>query len=72
MSYVDVRHSKLSDTKYQIRLHNSLHLFNSQKINWVYQDEQLGTAHALKQALPMIDNSKLDSLLVLYGDVPLV
>lgn len=46
--------------------------FKNNKINWVYQDEQLGTAHALKQALPEIDSSKLDSLLVLYGDVPLV
>lgn len=46
--------------------------FKNNKINWVYQDKQLGTAHALKQALPEIDSSKLDSLLVLYGDVPLV
>lgn len=39
-------------------------------INWCYQTEQLGTGHAVAQALPNIpDNSKV---LVLYGDVPLI
>lgn len=39
-------------------------------LNWVQQTEQLGTGHAVMQAMPAIsDNS---TVLVLYGDVPLV
>lgn len=39
-------------------------------VNWVAQTEQLGTGHALQQALPHIN---LDNqVLVLYGDVPLI
>ena len=39
-------------------------------INWVMQTEQLGTGHAVAQALPHI--SEADQILVLYGDVPLL
>lgn len=39
-------------------------------IDWVLQSEQLGTGHAVQQALPSIDDH--DRVLVLYGDVPLV
>lgn len=39
-------------------------------LNWVLQTEQLGTGHAVAQALPHID--KADQVLVLYGDVPLI
>lgn len=39
-------------------------------INWVYQQEQLGTGHALQQALPYLDEN--GATLVLYGDVPLI
>jgi len=39
-------------------------------LNWVEQTEQLGTGHALKQALPALDPA--GSVLVLNGDVPLV
>ncbi len=39
-------------------------------INWAIQSEQLGTGHAVMQALPAV---KQDSVvLVLYGDVPLI
>jgi bifunctional UDP-N-acetylglucosamine pyrophosphorylase/glucosamine-1-phosphate N-acetyltransferase len=39
------------------------------QVNWVVQDEQLGTGHAVAQALPHLpDNARV---LVLYGDVPL-
>lgn len=39
-------------------------------ITWVHQKEQLGTAHAVLQALPKLDaNGKT---LILYGDVPLI
>ncbi|HEY5791385.1 MAG TPA: bifunctional UDP-N-acetylglucosamine diphosphorylase/glucosamine-1-phosphate N-acetyltransferase GlmU [Gammaproteobacteria bacterium] len=37
---------------------------------WVLQAEQLGTGHAVAQALPQLDDQQL--LLVLYGDVPLI
>ena len=37
---------------------------------WVRQAEQLGTGHALRQALPHI--ATRDLVLILYGDVPLV
>ena len=40
------------------------------KVNWVLQEEQLGTGHAVMRALPKISDT--DLLLVLYGDVPLV
>ncbi len=39
-------------------------------INWVLQDQQLGTGHAVLQALPAIDDDA--TVLVLYGDVPLI
>lgn len=39
-------------------------------INWVMQTEQLGTGHAVAQALPHISGA--DQILVLYGDVPLL
>lgn len=38
-------------------------------ITWVKQEPQLGTGHALLQALPMLDTEA--QVLVLYGDVPL-
>ena len=38
-------------------------------VNWVLQTEQLGTGHAVAQALPDLpDNTRV---LILYGDVPL-
>ena len=38
--------------------------------NWVEQDQQLGTGHAVEQAVPYIKDNQ--QVLVLYGDVPLV
>lgn len=43
---------------------------DQQDLNWVMQTEQLGTGHAVAQALPNIKNA--DQVLVLYGDVPLL
>jgi len=40
------------------------------KINWVVQAQQLGTGHAVMQALPAISDASV--VLVLYGDVPLI
>src|SRR4030095_15698665 len=39
-------------------------------VRWVHQPEQLGTGHALMQAMPSIADD--ETVLVLYGDVPLV
>lgn len=39
-------------------------------VEWTQQTEQLGTGHAVQQALPHIPDEHL--VLVLYGDVPLV
>ena len=38
-------------------------------LNFVIQAEQLGTGHAVAQALPALT---ADTVLVLYGDVPLI
>ena len=39
-------------------------------INWVYQEHQLGTGHAVMQALPLIPDHA--QVLILSGDVPLI
>lgn len=39
-------------------------------LNWVYQQQQLGTGHAVLQAIPGCKGA--DMVLVLYGDVPLI
>jgi len=44
--------------------------FSGARVEWVEQAEQLGTGHAVMQALPRIDAGT--EVLVLYGDVPLV
>ena len=42
----------------------------NEDIGWIEQTEQLGTGHAVQQALPVIEDD--DTVLVLYGDVPLI
>jgi bifunctional UDP-N-acetylglucosamine pyrophosphorylase/glucosamine-1-phosphate N-acetyltransferase len=44
--------------------------FNGEKVEWVLQGEQLGTAHAVMQAMPKISADA--DVLILYGDVPLM
>jgi bifunctional UDP-N-acetylglucosamine pyrophosphorylase / glucosamine-1-phosphate N-acetyltransferase len=39
-------------------------------VQFVLQDPQLGTGHAMQQAAPLLDESQLT--LILYGDVPLL
>ncbi len=39
-------------------------------VTWIEQAEQLGTGHAVEQAMPEVDTDS--SLLILYGDVPLL
>lgn len=45
-------------------------VFADRDLVWTHQAEQLGTGHALAQALPKIPD--VHQVLVLYGDVPLV
>jgi bifunctional UDP-N-acetylglucosamine pyrophosphorylase/glucosamine-1-phosphate N-acetyltransferase len=44
--------------------------FAKAPVHWALQEEQLGTGHALLQAMPSIPDSH--RVLVLYGDVPLL
>jgi bifunctional UDP-N-acetylglucosamine pyrophosphorylase/glucosamine-1-phosphate N-acetyltransferase len=44
--------------------------FNNQSVNWAEQKDQLGTGHAVKQAVTYFQND--EDVLVLYGDAPLV
>jgi bifunctional UDP-N-acetylglucosamine pyrophosphorylase/glucosamine-1-phosphate N-acetyltransferase len=44
--------------------------FAAMDVTWIEQAEQLGTGHALMQALPSV--KPRDDVLVLYGDVPLI
>lgn len=39
------------------------------QVDWVMQTEQLGTGHAVQQALPHIEDD--DCVIIAYGDVPL-
>lgn len=45
-------------------------VFKHEKLIWVEQKEQLGTGHAVQQALPHLDANA--NTLILLGDVPLV
>lgn len=40
------------------------------QVHWVEQTRQLGTGHAVSQALPLVQDG--DDVLILYGDVPLI
>ena len=44
--------------------------FVGRQVAWIDQREQLGTGHAVMQALPALDDEA--EVLVVYGDVPLV
>ena len=43
---------------------------SNEDIKWVNQKEQLGTGHAVQQAIPHINDNSI--CLILYGDVPLI
>lgn len=45
---------------------------NNDNIRWVEQAEQLGTGHAVQQAIPELCKNPQSDTLVLYADVPLV
>jgi bifunctional UDP-N-acetylglucosamine pyrophosphorylase/glucosamine-1-phosphate N-acetyltransferase len=44
--------------------------FEGERVEWALQDKQLGTGHAVMQALPHLEGP--GTVLVLYGDVPLI
>lgn len=44
--------------------------FPDSQINWVLQEQQLGTGHAVAQAMSSVADDAI--VLVLYGDVPLI
>ncbi len=44
--------------------------FADRQLNWALQEPQLGTGHAVQQAMPSVTSGT--TVLVLYGDVPLV
>src|SRR5262245_18623222 len=46
------------------------HFEHVPKTQWIFQAEQLGTGHAVKQALPYINQD--DRVLILSADVPLI
>ena len=43
--------------------------FRDASVHWAYQEDQLGTGHAVMQAMPNVASGS--TVLVLYGDVPL-
>src|SRR5258706_5611812 len=43
--------------------------FPDASLAWVLQGEQLGTGHAVMQAMPLVE---AEEVLILYGDVPLI
>ncbi len=68
------------DTSYQLNANKIIAVYGhggdivpktiaDDKVTWVVQAEQLGTGHAVDQAMPEVDDA--DIALVLYGDVPL-
>ena len=44
--------------------------FAGESVRWAHQAEQLGTGHAVAQAMPAVADDA--TVLVLYGDVPLI
>lgn len=43
---------------------------DDKSVQWVKQAEQLGTGHAVDQAMPALNDE--DTVLILYGDVPMI
>ncbi len=62
---VDARHVVIGHAGDQVR-----DTIVGESIQWVEQRQQLGTGHAVMQALPAVPDEA--TVLVLYGDVPLV
>lgn len=54
----------------QVRAWHAQDRAKEKSVQWVLQKDQLGTGHAVLQAIPKIPDDAL--VLVLYGDVPLI
>ncbi|MFC3148051.1 bifunctional UDP-N-acetylglucosamine diphosphorylase/glucosamine-1-phosphate N-acetyltransferase GlmU [Piscinibacterium candidicorallinum] len=52
-----------------VRAHYDARLTDTPQLRYALQSEQLGTGHAVQQALPMLEGE--GQTLILYGDVPL-
>ena len=50
--------------------HYNQEKYKNIEIMWAYQEQQLGTGHAVMQCLPFMNNDT--QTLILYGDVPLI
>ena len=42
----------------------------NESVNWVFQAEQLGTGHAMQQAMPFFRDD--ENVLMVYGDGPMI
>lgn len=64
---------QLKNTSLQVIIGHGAELvkerFANEDIQWVVQQQQLGTGHAVQQALPFLKEESVT--LILYGDVPL-
>lgn len=43
-----------------------------ERARYALQEEQLGTGHAVHQAIPLLQETQEDSVIVIYGDMPLI
>ena len=70
---IDAAHSLDPEHVYVVYGHGGARVqaaLHKAKVDWVLQAQQLGTGHAVMQALPVIPDEH--TVLVLYGDVPLI
>ena len=75
---LDTAHALQAETLHIVHGHGSklvrtwfdARLPRDESVRWVLQGQQLGTAHAVQQAMAEIPDTAL--VLVLYGDVPLI
>ena len=70
---VAVAKSLQADTTHVVYGHGGAQVIAASEqldVHWVEQREQLGTGHAVHQAMPAVGDDAV--VLVLYGDVPLL
>lgn len=69
---IDAAHSVELHDLYVVIGHGGEHVQKITRgdIHWIEQTEQLGTGHAVQQAMPSINTA--EQVLVLYGDTPLI
>lgn len=73
LSYVYTAAKTISEHVYIVYGHGAEAVkaaLSAPEIYWVHQEQQLGTAHAVQQVLPYLQDD--ERILVLNGDVPLV